>query len=282
MKLSRVIAIDKSDVHAIGQGQMSKVKVTEVKTNFWPNFRFRTVTPVWSDQWLRNDTKSLKQHWRGALLFFKVISQIERSNWAKEHWFSTQSESFQTVTWVEITDGYKTMHKAGGSIEEISYCFWKVICQISRSQRTEKLTRFGRFRTVTLAWKQVVTKWFTKLEAAQERCPLVFQGHLSIFKVTQDKKSPILTLFEHFRTVTLVWVHRWLWNDAQSLKQPRAGVLLFSKDICQILKLCGLEIADLDPILGRSQLSNPSGLPFYVSFTGFFQHGQDSVHSLLW
>ena len=80
----------------------------------------------------------------------------------------------------------------------------------------------------------------------------------------------------------LVWVHRWLWNDTQSLKQPTAGVLLFFKDICQILKLCGLEIADLDPILGRSQLSNPSGLPFYVSFTGSFQHGQASVRSLLW
>ena len=95
-----------------------------------------------------------------------------------------------------------------------------------------------------------------------EEVPSCFQGHLSIFKVTQEKKSLILTPFECFRTVALVWVHRWLWNDAQSLKQPRAGVLLFFKDICQILKLCGLEIADLDPILGRSQLSNPSGLPF--------------------
>ena len=43
MKFSGVIAIDKSDVHAKGQGQRSKVKDTEVKTQF---SRFQTVTPV--------------------------------------------------------------------------------------------------------------------------------------------------------------------------------------------------------------------------------------------
>ena len=32
MKFSRVITIDRSDVHANGQGHRSKVKVTEVKT----------------------------------------------------------------------------------------------------------------------------------------------------------------------------------------------------------------------------------------------------------
>ena len=37
-------------------------------------------------------------------------------------------------------------------------------------------------------------------------------------KVTQDKKSPILTQIERFRTVTPLWIHRWLWNDALSLK----------------------------------------------------------------
>ena len=43
MKLSEVITIDRSDVHVKGQGQRSKVKVTEVMT---PLSRFRTVTPV--------------------------------------------------------------------------------------------------------------------------------------------------------------------------------------------------------------------------------------------
>ena len=57
MEFSGVIIIEKSDVHARGQGQRSKVKVTEVKTQF---SRFRTVTPVSIHIWLRNDAQSLK------------------------------------------------------------------------------------------------------------------------------------------------------------------------------------------------------------------------------
>ena len=43
MNFSEVITIDRSDVHAKGQGQRSKVKVIEVMTLL---MRFRTVTPV--------------------------------------------------------------------------------------------------------------------------------------------------------------------------------------------------------------------------------------------
>ena len=47
-KFSVVITNDKSDVHAKGQGHRSKVKVTEVITQF---SRFRTVTPIWIHIW---------------------------------------------------------------------------------------------------------------------------------------------------------------------------------------------------------------------------------------
>ena len=40
-----------------------------------------------------------------------------------------------------------------------------------------------------------------KLETAKERCPIVFQGHPSNFKVTRDKTSPILTQIGRFRTI---------------------------------------------------------------------------------
>ena len=43
VKFSGAITIDKRDVCAKGQGQISKVNVTEAKTEF---SRFRTVTPV--------------------------------------------------------------------------------------------------------------------------------------------------------------------------------------------------------------------------------------------
>ena len=80
MKFSGVITKDQGNVHAKGQGQRSKVKVTEVTTQL---NRFRTVTPVWIYIWWWNDTYSLMLLRRGALLFFKVIRQISRSHRAK-------------------------------------------------------------------------------------------------------------------------------------------------------------------------------------------------------
>ena len=81
MKFSGVITNDKSDVHAKGQGQRSKVKVTEVTTQL---NHFRTVTPVWIHIWWWNDAYSLMMLRRGALLFFKVIRQISRSHGSKK------------------------------------------------------------------------------------------------------------------------------------------------------------------------------------------------------
>ena len=80
MKFSGVITKDQGKVHAKGQGQRSKVKVTEVTTQL---NRFRTVTPVWIHIWWWNDTCSLMLLRRGALLFFKVIRQVSRSHGAK-------------------------------------------------------------------------------------------------------------------------------------------------------------------------------------------------------
>ena len=81
MKFSGVITMVKSD--AKGQGQRSKVKVTEVNTQL---SRFRTLTPVWLHMWQWNHAHSWKQHRRGALLFFKVIRQISRSHGSKNRW----------------------------------------------------------------------------------------------------------------------------------------------------------------------------------------------------
>ena len=94
MKFSGVITKDKGNVHTKGQGQRSKVKVTEVTTQL---SRFRTVTPVWIHIWWWNDIYCLKLLRRGALLFFKVIRQISRSHGAKN---LTQIGRFRTVTLV--------------------------------------------------------------------------------------------------------------------------------------------------------------------------------------
>ena len=80
-KFSGIITNDRSDVHAKGQGQRSKVKVTEVTTQL---NRFRTVTPVWIHIWWWNHGYGLMILRRGALLFFKVIHQISRSHGSKK------------------------------------------------------------------------------------------------------------------------------------------------------------------------------------------------------
>ena len=52
MKFSWFITNDKSDAHATYQDQRSKVKVTEIKTQF---SCFRIITPVWIYIWWWND-----------------------------------------------------------------------------------------------------------------------------------------------------------------------------------------------------------------------------------
>ena len=79
-----------------------------------------------------------------------------------------------------------------------------------------------------------------------EKVPF-FQGHQSNFKVTRDRKSPISTSIGRFRSVTPVWIHRWLWNDAQCLMWYRRVLLLFFKVIHQISRSRGQQNAKFDP-----------------------------------
>ena len=109
MKFSEVITNDRSDLHANGQGQRSKVKVTEVTTQL---NRFWTVTTVWIHIWWWNDTYSLILHRRRALLYFKVIRQISRSHGAK----NLRIWPRLGVSWLwlqfEFANGYEMPQKA--------------------------------------------------------------------------------------------------------------------------------------------------------------------------
>ena len=62
---------------------------------------------------------------------------------------------------------------------------------------------------------------------------------MSNCKVTRLKKLSIFTQIGGFGTVTPVWIHQWLRNDAQSLKWHRRGALLFFKVIRQIARSHG-------------------------------------------
>ena len=120
MKFSGVITKDQCKVHAKGQGQRSKVKVTEVTTQL---NRFQTVTPVWIHIWWWNDTYSLMLLRRGALLFSNVILQISRSHGAKNRRIGPRLGVSGLQLQFEFTNGYEMMHKAWSGIEEVPYCF---------------------------------------------------------------------------------------------------------------------------------------------------------------
>ena len=70
------------------------------------------------------------------------------------------------------------------------------------------------------------------------------QSQRSKVKVTE-----VMTPLSPFRTVTLVWIHIWWWNDAYSLIMLRRGALLFFKVICQISRSHGsfIKSVEFDP-----------------------------------
>ena len=96
------------------------------------------------------------------------------------------------------------MHRAWSSIEEVPYCFSRSYVQL-QGHMALKIVDFDpnwAFPDCNSSLESpMATKWCTKLEVALKRCPIVFQGHSSNFKVTQDKTSPILTQIGRFRTI---------------------------------------------------------------------------------
>ena len=182
---------------------------------------FWNVTPVWFHQWLRNETQSLKYWKKGALLFFNVIHQISRSCRSKNHWFWPKLGYSRLQLQLQFTNSYKMMQKAWSSIEEVPYCFSRSFVKF-QGHRGKKIPDFdpnSAFLDCNFSLNSLMAmKWCTKLEATYKRCSMIFLGHLSYFKVTQDKISQILTHIRAFQTVTPVWIHQWLWNDAQNSK----------------------------------------------------------------
>ena len=185
MKFSGVITNDKSKVRAKGQGQRSKVKVTEVTTQL---NRFRTVTPVWNDIWWWNNAYSLMLLRRGALLFFKVIRQISRSHGSKNRRIWPRLGVSGLSLKFQFTNGYEIMHKAWSSIEVVPYCLSRSSVKF-QGHTALKIVEFDpdwAFPDCNSSLNSpMAKKWCTKLEVALKRCPIVFQGHRSNFKVTR-------------------------------------------------------------------------------------------------
>ena len=149
------------------------------------------------------------------------------------------------------------MPRAWKSIEEVPYCFSRSNIKL-QGHVALKIVDFDpnwAFSDCNCSLgSPMATKWCIKLKVAFKRCPIVFQGHPSNFKVTQLYKSSNLTQIWPFWTVTPVWIHWWLWNIAQSLKQQRKDAPLFSKVIHQIASSHGTKHQRLWPKLDVSGL----------------------------
>ena len=96
------------------------------------------------------------------------------------------------------------MHRAWSSIVEVPYSFSSSYVKF-QGHTALKIVEFDpnwAFPDSNSSLNSpMAMKCCTKLETAKERCPIVFQGHPSNFKVTRDKTSPILTQIGRFRTI---------------------------------------------------------------------------------
>ena len=96
------------------------------------------------------------------------------------------------------------MHRAWGSIVDVPYCFSRSYVKF-QGHTALKIVEFypnWAFPDCNSSLNSpMAMKCCTKFETAKERCPIVFQGHPSNFKVTRYKTSPILTQIGRFRTI---------------------------------------------------------------------------------
>ena len=136
------------------------------------------------------------------------------------------------------------MHKAWSSIEEVPYCFSRSSVKF-QGHTALKIVEFDpkwAFPDCNSSLNSpMAMKCYTKLETAKERCPIVFQGHPSNFKVTRDKTSPILTQIGRFRTIG----RSQLWNPSDLPCYPAVHMPLCGTNVAKqrILWLWNLEWA---------------------------------------
>ena len=96
------------------------------------------------------------------------------------------------------------LHRAWNSKGEMPYCFPRLSIKF-QGHTALKIVQFDpnwAFPDCNFSLNSpMAMKCCTELETTKERCPIVFQGHPSNFKVTRDKTSLILSQIGHFRTI---------------------------------------------------------------------------------
>ena len=136
--------------------------------------------------------------------FSRSCVKVQGHTAKKNRWFSPKLGVSGLYLQFGITDGSEMMHKAWSSIEELPHCFSSSSVKF-QGHTALKFVEFDpnwAFPDCNSSLNSpMAMTCCTKLETAKGRCPIVFQGHPSNFKVTRDKTSRILTQIGRFRTI---------------------------------------------------------------------------------
>ena len=104
----------------------------------------------------------------------------------------------------------------------------------------------------------------------EEACYCFPWSPIRYFKVTWNKKSPILTRLEHFQTLTPVWVHWWTCNNAQGLMWYRRGALLFFRSYIKFQSDMGWKLTVLIPDISDLSCWSDDLGPCYLHSINFY------------
>ena len=144
-----------------------------------------SVTPFW-----------LCSHHRIIIKFSGVITNDISDVHAKGHGQRSKvkvtevnTHIFRTVTPVWIQIWWWNYAQSLMLLRSDALLFFNVIRLISKSVDFDPNWSFPDCNSSLNS--PMATKWCTKIEVAWKRCPIVSEGHLSNFKVTQDKKKII-------------------------------------------------------------------------------------------
>ena len=140
-------------------------------------------------------------HRRGAQLFYKVIRPIFKVTQHRKSLFwpelNVYGRANSSLNSPMAMKWYTKLEVA--THRRVALCFFKVICQIARSQGTQFLDfdQNWAFPDCNSSLNSsMALKWHTKLDVIYKRYPIVFLGHPSNFKVTRAAKSTIWIQFE--------------------------------------------------------------------------------------
>ena len=129
-------------------------------------------------------------HWQKWYPYKSSMSEVKGQGHRGENKFCPNLGVSIPYLHFEFTDSHEIMHKASSSMGEKPYYFSRLSINF-QSHRGQKNINFDPNWVFLDCNSSLISpaavKWCAKLEVANKRCPVVFHGHPSSFKVTWNK-----------------------------------------------------------------------------------------------